>query len=95
MPANEFRLVRGSPQQYLAKADSGNTVTRAFCAQCGTPLYVQVSTRPDVVGVRVCTFDDPSWFRPQANIFVKSAQQWDYLDPAVPAYDTYPTGKSY
>lgn len=95
MLASEFRLVRGSPKLHVAPADSGNAVTRAFCDQCGTPLYVQVSTRPDLVGLRVCTFDDPSWFRPEANIFVKSAQPWDHLDPAVPAHDTYPTGKSY
>lgn len=95
MLAAEFRLVRGSPKLYVAKADSGNAVTRAFCDQCGTPLYVQVSTRPDLVGLRVCTFDDPSWFRPEANIFVKSAQPWDHLDPAVPVYDTYPSGRSY
>ena len=47
------------------------------------------------VGVRVCTFDDPGWFRPEANIFVKSAQPWDHLDPAVPRFATYPTGKAY
>ena len=82
-------------RRYVAKADSGNEVTRVFCGACGTPLYVQVSTRPDIVGVRVCTFDDASWFRPEANIFVKSAQPWDRLDPAVPAFPTYPTGKSY
>ena len=56
---------------------------------------MQVSTRPDIVGVRVCTFDDASWFRPEANIFVKSAQPWDHMDPAVPMFATYPTGKSY
>ena len=85
----------GSPKRYVAKADSGNTITRVFCGECGTPLYVQVSTRPDIVGVRVCTFDDPSWFRPDANIFVKSAQPWDHRDPAVPAFATYPSGKAY
>ena len=95
MPAAEFHTVLGSPKLYVAKADSGNEVTRAFCGECGTPLYVQVSTRLDVVGVRVCTFDDPSWFRPEANIFVRSAQPWDSLDPAVPSFATYPTGKSY
>jgi hypothetical protein len=41
------------------------------------------------------TFDDASWFRLEANIFTKSAQPWDRLDPAVPAFATYPTGKSY
>ena len=66
-----------------------------FCPDCGSPLYVQVSTRPDLVGIRVASFDDPSWFRPEADIFVKSAQPWDYMDPDLPKYPTYPPGKSY
>ena len=95
MPSAEFRFVQGTPKRYVSKADSGNDITRVFCADCGTPIYVQISTRPDLVGVRVCTFDDPSWFVPEANIFVKSAQPWDTLDPNVPAHPTYPVGKSY
>ena len=58
MPWAGFRITHGSPKRYVAKADSGNEITRVFCGDCGTPLYVQVSTRPDIVGVRVCTFDD-------------------------------------
>jgi len=73
VPSAAFRIVRGTPKSYVAKADSGNDITRVFCGDCGTPIYVQVSTRLDIVGVRVCTFDDPSWFRPDANIFAKSA----------------------
>jgi len=91
----DFCITKGAPKRYVAKADSGNEITRTFCGDCGTPLYVQVSTRPDIVGVRVCTFDDPSWFRPEANIFVRSAQPWDHLDPAVPQFPVYPVGKSY
>ena len=52
-------------------------------------------TRPDIVGLRVGTLDDPSIFRADADIFVKSAQPWDHMDPALPKYDTYPPGKSY
>ncbi len=95
VPSSGFRIVRGAPKHYRATADSGNEVTRIFCSECGTPLYVQVATRTDIVGVRVCTFDDPSWFRPDANIFAKSAQPWDHMDPSVPRFDVYPTGKSY
>lgn len=95
MPAGEFKIIRGTPKQYVANADSGNEIARAFCGECGTPLYVQVSTRPDLVGVRVCTFDDPSWFQPEANIFAKSAQPWDKLDPSILSFETYPSGKSY
>jgi hypothetical protein len=93
--AAEFHITSGATRRYLAKSDSGNEVARMFCGECGSPLYVQVSTRPDIVGVRVCTFDDPSWFRPEANIFVKSAQSWDHLDPEVPQFPIYPPDKSY
>jgi hypothetical protein len=56
---------------------------------------VQVSTRPNIIWLRVGTLDDPSGFRAEADIFVKSAQPWDHMDPALPKYDTYPPGKSY
>ena len=95
MPSAQFRVTQGAPKTYVAKSDSGNDIGRIFCGDCGTPLYVQVSTRPDLVGLRVTTFDDPSWFKPDANIFTKSAQPWDHFDPAVPKFDTYPVGKSY
>lgn len=95
LPAAEFRIIKGVPKSYIAKADSGNEITRVFCPDCGSPLYVQVSTRPDLVGIRVASFDDPSWFRAEADIFVKSAQPWDYMDPHIPKYPTYPPGRSF
>ena len=69
MPAAEFRITQGTPKRYLAKSDAGNEISRVFCGDCGAPLYVQVSTRPDLVGIRVASFDDPSWFKPDADIF--------------------------
>jgi hypothetical protein len=95
VPSAQFRIVKGKPRRYIARSDAGNEITRVFCGDCGSPLYVQVSTRPDLVGIRVASFDDPSWFRPDADIFVKSAQPWDYMNPDVPKYPTYPAGRSY
>ena len=95
MPASGFRITQGEPKRYVGRSDSGNEITRVFCGECSSPLYVQVSTRPDLIGLRVTSLDDPSWFRPDANIFTKSAQPWDRLDPAVPAYPTYPEGQAY
>ena len=90
-----FRITRGTPKRYVATSDAGNEIARVFCGDCGAPLYVQVSTRPDLVGIRVASFDDPSWFRAEADIFVKSAQPWDYMNPDLPKFPTYPAGRSY
>ena len=43
----------------------------------------------------VSTLDDPGWFKPDADIFMKSAQSWDHDQPKAPTHDTYPPGQSY
>ena len=95
VPAVNFRVTQGEPKRYTKSGDSGNEVTRAFCPECGCMLFLQVSARPDLVGIRVGTLDDPSWFRPEADIFVKSAQPWDHMNPNLPKYASYPPGRSY
>jgi len=58
-------------------------------------LFIRVSARPEIVGLRVGSLDDPSGFRPEADIFVKSAQPWDRMDPDLPKHQTYPPGHAY
>ena len=45
---------------------------------------------PQFVGILASTLDDPSWFRPQMDIFVSDAQPWDQMDPAIPKFAQYP-----
>ncbi len=95
VPAVRFRLTRGEPKLYVSTSDAGNAVTRAFCPECGCPLFIRVSARPEIVGLRVGSLDDPSEFRPEADIFVKSAQPWDHMNPDLPKHPTYPPGRAY
>jgi hypothetical protein len=37
---------------------------------------------PTVVGLQAGNLDDPSIYQPSKDVFVSSAQPWDYLDPA-------------
>ena len=73
VPASGFRVTKGEPKLYVSSSGAGNRVTRAFCPECGCPLFIRVSARPEIVGLRVGSLDDPSGFRPEADIFVKSA----------------------
>jgi hypothetical protein len=58
-------------------------------------LFIRVSSRPDIVGLRVGSLDDPSEFRPEADIFVGSAQPWDHMNPDLPKFERYPPGRAY
>ena len=80
-----LRIERGEPKLYERTADSGNTARREFCGVCGSPLFASSSARPDDVGIRAGSLDDPSVFAPARNVWTKSAPPWAVLDPDLPS----------
>lgn len=74
-----FRITKGAPKVYLSKGDSGGDVGRAFCGDCGTPLYSIPPGDAPFVPVKVGALDDPSSFSPQFHIYMESAQPWHQL----------------
>src|SRR5262245_20174145 len=87
MARSAVKVTKGNPAHFERSAESGNIAKRAFCAECGTPLFASSSAGPEYLGVKASSLDDPSWFRPEANVWVKSAQPWDCLDPALPKFE--------
>ncbi|WP_232332694.1 GFA family protein [Novosphingobium aquimarinum] len=72
-------------------ADSGNTVERGFCPQCGAQLYsktVEPAGMP--MRVRAGTLDDPELMAPQSLIWVESAPSWAPLDFKIPHFEQGP-----
>lgn len=91
VPKSALRLLRGEPKVHEVRGESGNTARRSFCGDCGSPLFASTSSRPDSLGIRAGTLDDPSVFQPAADLWTASAQPWDVMDPAVPKFDRGPT----
>ena len=87
-----FQIMQGTPKRYAKKADSGRTLFRYFCADCGSSLYSYRETLPEVIGVRAGTLDDSSALRITAHIWTKSAPPWSYLDPAAMQVAGQPEG---
>jgi hypothetical protein len=79
-----FRVTQGEPKYFELTADSGHTTTRAFCANCGSPLFGLPGISPDMVTIRVGSLDDPGVFRPSQDIYTASAQPWDCMNPDLP-----------
>ncbi|MBN2191993.1 MAG: GFA family protein [Polyangiaceae bacterium] len=90
VPAAGFRFLSGAPRFHDRIHDDGRVMGRGFCPDCGTPLVGRLSRLPDLIGIRVGTLDDPSWFAPMADFWTSSAQPWDEMNPSVPKYPTQP-----
>jgi hypothetical protein len=95
MAISALKLTKGQPAHFEKLAESGSISRRAFCSICGTPLFASSSAGPECIGVKAASLDDPSWFKPEANVWVASAQPWDHLDPVVPKFERNRTRAKY
>jgi hypothetical protein len=83
VPSETFRITKGSTRRYDDSAtQSGRTLSRHFCAECGSPIYSQRNPDVGIVVVRAGTLDDSSGMRITANIWTSSARPWAHIDPA-------------
>ena len=86
----EALSVSGELSEYTKTADSGNSITRQFCPQCGTQLFAKSSGRPQFRVVRAGNLDEPSSIQPDMNIWTASAPAWACLDPALERVEHQP-----
>ena len=68
-------------------AYNGTAVQRHHCGQCGTALWFSADEYPNIVALKPGTFDDTSWFRPIAHLWVRSAQPWIRLEQTAARYE--------
>ena len=82
IPSASFSLVQGTPKRFDVTADSGRTLYRHFCGDCGSPIYSQRAANPERMVVRAGSFDNPPPMKITANIWTRSARPWSWIDPA-------------
>lgn len=82
--------VSGPVTFYERAADSGNRVSRGFCATCGSPLFSRNAGMPGLVFPRASVLDDPDRVTPQMVVYASRAPKWDHMDPALPAFAVMP-----
>jgi hypothetical protein len=75
---------------FTSLADSGATMRRSFCPQCGTQMFSEAQSRPDAVFVHVGTLDEPELGKPMATIWTKSAPTWACIDEGLTRVEGQP-----
>ena len=84
--------VTGELQHHSHSADSGNTVTRGFCAKCGCDVHTKNSGMPQFEFLRAGTLDNLEWFKPTLAVFTASGASWDVLSPSLQHFEGMPDG---
>ena len=84
--------IEGEPKVYDDSGDTGGTVHRKFCPECGSPVFTEADAAPGMIFVKAGTFDDPGRFAPMMHFYTKSRHDWMVLDDAVPQFETVPEG---
>jgi len=80
----------GEVKYHSVKGDSGKTMSRGFCPNCGSRVTGRGEAIPGLMMITPGSLDDPSWFKPGMDIFTSSAQPWDHMNPALPKFPKMP-----
>ena len=86
----DFSLEKGEPAWFERRADRGHAMRRGFCRDCGSPVFLVNGASEGTMVLYAGSLDDPSWYKPSRDIFVKSAQPWDLMDPQLPKSEGMP-----
>jgi len=73
--------VTGDLKEYAYTGDSGGALEINFCPSCGSPVILNFPAMPDIVSVKVGSFDNTDWYKPDISIWTETGQNW------VPEYE--------
>jgi len=87
-----IKITQGTPKRYTVTADSGRTLHRFFCGDCGSPLFSRRELTPENTALRIGTLDaeHAGGMRITANIWTRSARSWAHIDPATEQFAGQP-----
>ena len=91
VPADDFTLTSGQPKSFRYTADSGMTLDRNFCPECGSRLFTSnLGAFPGMVFVMLGSLDDADFVSPKLEIFTKRRHKW-IKHPDVPQFTDMPS----
>ena len=61
---------------YSLQAQTGQTVTRQFCSNCGSALFTKAQNNPDMLWIKAGSLDNGDWLEPTASCWTGSAAAW-------------------
>lgn len=89
--AEDAVTINGEVKTYNDTGDSGATVRRQFCPNCGSPVFTRLEPEGAPLFIKAGTLDDTSSLKPAFHCYTKSAQDWFEMGD-LPQFETVPEG---
>ena len=80
----------GKLSKFSYSSDKGSKVTKAFCANCGSPIHGENTGMPGHLTLTLGTMDDANGLDIAVVIFQRDKPHWDQLGPQVVSFATQP-----
>jgi len=71
-----INMLQGNMAEFKHHTNSENVMTRTFCPDCGTPLFVRSTRYPEIQMFVLSTLDNPELVAPSFQIWCDSKMPW-------------------
>jgi hypothetical protein len=85
-----FTILTGDPKVYFRTTEKGEKRKRAFCEDCGTPIYAADLSESPLYSIRVGTARQRDQLIPKIQIWCRSAQGWVGAIDRLPKFEKQP-----
>lgn len=82
--------MQGELTTYTDTGDSGKSLLRRFCPECGSSISSEVELMPGMIMLKAGTLDDPSAVKPVMQIYCDSAMPWVSLGAEMKSFPKMP-----
>ena len=86
-----FKILAG--ENLIKEFESSFGKYRAFCQNCGSPIYSRRDSIPDKIRIRLGTLDTEIDEKPSFHIFVSSKAGWYSILDDLPQYPEFEPGR--
>lgn len=90
---SDLVTLSGKLSEFSYDSGKGSQVTKAFCSNCGSPIYGKNTRMPDHLTLSLGTMDDASGLAVEVVIFERDKPHWDQLGQDVVSFATQPDWK--
>ena len=78
--SESIRIISGEPARYAHRTASGSEMTREFCPECGTPLFLKSTRFSEIKMFTVSSLEEPDSVKPSFEIWSASRASWSKID---------------